>query len=129
MKLKEIAVGFLIVSLVGAAQPARAGQLRPVVDRAAVEQALALKVEAENTSRAAIQALLQREEVKEMAGNLGLDVRRAESAVATLQGADLQRVAQQAAVANDLLAGGAQTIQISVVTLLLIIIIIILLAD
>ena len=129
MKLKKIAGGFLIVSLVGAAQPALAGDLRPVVDRAAVDQALALKVESENASRASIRALLQRAEVRQMAGDLGLDVRRAESAVATLQGAELQRVAQQAAVANDLLAGGAQTIQISVVTLLLIIIIIILLAD
>ena len=129
MKLKDIAVGFVITSLGGAAQPAFAQQVRPAVDRAAVEEALALKVASENTSRAAIRTLLQRDEVRRMAGELGLEVRRAESAVATLQGADLQRVAQQAAVANDLLAGGAQTIQISVVTLLLIIIIIILLAD
>jgi hypothetical protein len=129
MKLKEIAVGILIVSLVGAAQPALAHEVRKVVDRAAVDRALARQVESENASRAAIRALLERDEVRRMAGDLGLEVRRAESAVATLQGAELQRVAQAAATANDQLTGGAQTIQISVVTLLLIIIIIILLAD
>ena len=64
-----------------------------------------------------------------MSGDLGLDVRRAETAVATLQGPELERVAQQARAANELLSGGAHTIQISIVTLLLIIIIVILLAD
>ena len=56
-------------------------------------------------------------------------LRSAESAVRTLSGEELTRLADYAGQAQQELAGGAQTITISVVTLLLIIIIIILLAD
>jgi hypothetical protein len=64
-----------------------------------------------------------------MAGEMGLDVRRAEGAVAALQGAELQQAAVRATAARDLLVGGATgTVQISLVSLLLIIIIVILLA-
>lgn len=127
MKLKPIAVGLLIASLITAAQPAIA-QSR-VVDRAAVEQALLDRVQGEGASRAAIRSLLERNEVRKIAAELGLDVRRADTAVSTLEGPELERLAQQARAANELLSGGAQTIRISVVTLLLIIIIVILLAD
>jgi hypothetical protein len=56
----------------------------------------------------------------------GLDVRRAEAAVSTLQGDELQRLAQLAAQAEVQLAGGDTVIRISLVALLLIIIIVIL---
>lgn len=128
MKPKAMGIVILIISLVSAAQPALAEDSQ-VLDRAAVEQALAERLEANEASRAVIRGLLQRNDVRKMAGDLGLDLRRAETAVSTLEGAALDRVAQQAAVASDLLSGGAQTIRISVVTLLLIIIIVILLAD
>jgi hypothetical protein len=127
MKLKPIAIGLLVVSLLSATQPTVAQER--VVDRAAVEQVLFERVQGEAASRAAVRRLLDRDEVRRMSGDLGLDLRRAETAVATLQGPELERVAQQARAANELLSGGAQTIQISVVTLLLIIIIVILLAD
>lgn len=127
MKLKPMAIAFLVVSLVSAAQPTLAQER--VIDRAAIEQVLIERVQGEIASRASIHSLLERSEVRRMAGDLGLDLRRAETAVSTLQGPELERVAQQAAAASELLSGGAQTIQISVVTLLLIIIIVILLAD
>lgn len=127
MKLKPMAVAFLVVSMVSAAQPTMAQER--VIDRAAIEQALVERVQDDGASRASIKSLLARSEVRRMAGDLSLDLRRAETAVATLQGPELERVAQQATAANELLSGGAQTIRISVVTLLLIIIIVILLAD
>jgi len=127
MKLKPMAISVLVVSLVSAAQPTLAQER--VIDRAAIEQVLIERVQGESASRASIHSLLERSEVRRMAGDLGLDLRRAKTAVATLQGPELERVAQQATAANELLSGGAQTIQISVVTLLLIIIIVILLAD
>jgi hypothetical protein len=129
MRLKELAALTLVVSLTVGSLPAHAQDTGAVVDRAALDQALAVKAQSDETDRDAIRGLLRRDDVKAMVNGMGVDVKRAESAVASLDGRDLQDAAVQARAANELLVGGAQTIQISVVTLLLIIIIIILLAD
>ena len=64
-----------------------------------------------------------------MAERFGLTVEHAGTAVATLSGAELNSLAQHAAsVEANSLAGGANTVVISVTTLLLILIIVILLA-
>ena len=128
MKLKNLAVAALITTLGFGSQPAFAQQA-VVVDRAAVDQALGAKVLSDESARDAVRTLLARDEVKAMAANMGLDLRRANTAVSTLQGADLQRVSDRAAVANDMLAGGDQTITVSLVAVLLIVIIIILVSN
>lgn len=128
MKLRKLAVAALVTALGFGSQPAFA-QSQVVVDRAAVDQALGAKVLSDESARDAVRTLLGREEVKAMAANMGLDLRRATTAVSTLQGADLQRVSDRAAVANDMLAGGAQTVTVSLVAVLLIVIIIILVAN
>ena len=128
MRTKELIAATLILSLAMGSQ-ARAQESRVVVDRGAIELALSARSQADDASRGAIRALLNRDQVKAVAGDLGLDLRRAQSAVSTLQADELARVADRAAAASDLLEGGSQTIQISLVSLLLIIIIIILLAD
>ncbi len=128
MKLNRLAVAALIGALAFSSQPAFAQQA-VVVDRAALDQALAGKALEGESARDAIRTLLDRDDVKAMAGKLGLDMRRATSAVSTLEGADLQRVGDRAAAANDMLAGGAQTVTVSLVAVLLIVIIIILVAN
>jgi hypothetical protein len=127
MRLKQLAAATLVFSLVVAA-PARARESSGVVGRTEIDQALSERTHADEASRAEIRALLGRDEVKAMAEGAGLDLRRADAAVAVLEGRELARVADRAAAASDLLAGGGQTIQISLVSLLLIIIIVILLA-
>jgi len=131
MKMKDLTTATLIAALALGASPARAQDQGVVVDRAMVEQALAQRTQSDQREREVIKALLGREDVKAIAGDLGLsvEVRRAESAVASLDGEDLHRAAFQATAAHDLLAGGASgTIQLSLVSLLLIVIIVILLA-
>jgi hypothetical protein len=125
MKIKYLS---LIVAFVVGASPAGAQQTSTVVDRAAVDRAVGDKVVSDESARDTIRTLLNRDDVNAMAAGMGLDVRRAEGAVSSLEGADLQRVTARATAANDLLAGGATTITISLVAVLLIIIIIILLA-
>lgn len=129
MKVKELASFALIASLALGAGPARAQDTAAVVDRSAIDQALAARTQTDEAARASIRDLLRRDEVRAMAGEMGLDLRGAESAVASLEGAELQTAALQATAAGDLLIGGGNgTIQISLVSLLLIIIIVILLA-
>ena len=128
MKLRELAAATLAVALAFGTQPAFAQSQAPVVDRAAIDQALGAKVQSDESARDSIRTLLGRDDIKAMAEGMGLDVRRASNAVSSLEGADLQRVSARATAANDLLAGGRTTVTISLVALLLIIIIIILVA-
>ena len=108
------------------ALPAHAEQ--SVVGTADLDRALRARVDAETAARDTIKELLARDEVRAVAGRAGLDLKRANAAVDTLQGAELQEMSARAAAADAALAGGKNiTITLSVVTLLLIIIIVILL--
>jgi hypothetical protein len=103
-----------------------------VIGRAALDQAVQQRVNQEQADREAILSLLQRQDVREIAGKAGLSVEKAQTAVTMLHGKDLQQAAQQARQVQDNLAGGASTIVISTTTIiivLLIIILIVLIAD
>ena len=97
-----------------------------VVSQSELNLAVSRSLAQDDASRAAITTLLQRDDVKSLAKDHGLDLRRAEAAVGTLQGDELQRVSAMAASADTQLAGGAQSVTISLVAALLIVIIIIL---
>lgn len=94
-----------------------------------LDAAIAKALDREDAARSTITALLQRDDVRRMAEGYGLDVQRAESAVGTLQGDELQRLSLLASDANGQLAGGDRTITVSLVAVLLIVIIIILVAN
>jgi hypothetical protein len=104
-------------------------QSRPI-SQAELDQALAHKLSADDAARDGIRRLLQREDVRRMAAGYGLDAQRAEAAVGTLQGEELEALTAQAAALETQLAGGDElTIRMSLVALLLIIIIVILLTQ
>jgi hypothetical protein len=94
-----------------------------------LDAAMAQALDQEDASRSAISALLQRDDVRSLAQGYGLDVQRAESAVSTLQGDELQRLSLLASDMNGQLVGGDRVISISLVTALLIVIIILLVAN
>ncbi len=129
MRLMNRLVALLLLPLFLVSSPALAQQAR-VVDASALDAALAGKAATEQDQRDTVLRVLDRDDVREMAARLGLDMGDATSAVATLDGAELSRIAQHAgALEAAALAGGQGRIVISVTTLLLLIIIIILLAD
>lgn len=97
--------------------------------QADLDNAMAKALAREDAARSSITTLLQRDEVRSLAEGYGLDVRRAEAAVSTLEGAELQRLSLLAADANAQLAGGDQVLRISLIAALLIVIIIILLVQ
>jgi hypothetical protein len=98
-----------------------------VTSQADLDRAIAQTLSQEDGARQAITTLLQRDEVRTMANRYHLDLHRAEGAVATLQGDELQSLSTLAANADVQLAGGDQVLSISLVSLLLIVIIVILL--
>ena len=97
-----------------------------VATEADLDNALTKALAQEDAARGTITSLLQRDEVRSLAAGYGLDVRRAEGAVSTLQGEELQRLSLMAAQADMQLAGGEQILRISLVAALLIVIIVIL---
>lgn len=97
-----------------------------VIGKSALDKAVQTRVAAEQADRAAIQSLLQRAEVREVAGKAGLSLDKAAAAVSTLQGNDLSQLAEQARQVNNQLSGGASTIVISTTTIIIVLLIVLL---
>ena len=97
-----------------------------VIGKSALDKAVQERVAADQADRAAIQSLLQRTEVREIAGKAGLSLDKAVAAVSTLQGDDLRQLADQARHADNQLAGGASTVVISTTTILIVLLIVLL---
>jgi hypothetical protein len=121
----------LIALFVVSPAPAQETHAAP---QAALDAALQQHADTDTSAadREMIQRLLDREDVKAIAGQAGLDLRRAQSAVATLEGTDLAEVAVQARQAEQALAGGQSRITISttlIIIALLVIILIIVAVD
>lgn len=97
--------------------------------QSALDAALQKHVAGEAADRDVVLRLLDRREVQALAGDVGLDLRRAKDALATLDGPELSRLAAQARQAEEGLAGGQSRITISttliIIALLLIILIIV----
>lgn len=97
-----------------------------VIGKSALDKAVQERVASDQTDRAAIQALLERAEVRAVAGKAGLSLDKALAAVSTLQGDDLRQLADQARHADNQLAGGASTIVISTTTIIIVLLIVLL---
>jgi hypothetical protein len=103
-----------------------------VAGRSTLDQVVQARVNRDQADREAIRTLLQREEVRRVASRAGLSLAKAEAAVATLEGEDLQELASHARQVQNDLAGGASNIVISTTTIiivLLLVILIVVLAD
>ncbi len=115
----------LVVSLVTAS--GLIGQESHVVDRAELDRATAERTVAEDARRDAIRSVLQRPEVRSTAETHGLDITRAEDAVATLEGEALAGAFAQAQRIDKALAGGADAVVISTTTLIIVLLIVLIL--
>ncbi len=126
MRICSVVASAVIVSLVWSSTAMAAPQ--HAVSPAAVRQAVVDQVSVDQTNRDAVVGLLHNAQVREVASRLGLDVTRAEGAVASLDSVELAALSDQARLADTQLAGGTNTLIISTTTLLLLIIIVILVA-
>ena len=106
--------------------PAAGAQTR-VIDRSALDQAVQERVARDQADREAIQTLLRRAEVREVAGKAGLSLDKAAAAVSTLGSEDLKQLAEQARQVDNQLSGGASTIVISTTTIIIVLLLVILL--
>ena len=88
---------------------------------------VAAGVAKQDANRASVHEALTRPEVQAMASKLGLDLTRAEAAVDTMSGADLDKAANAAQQVNEQLVGGASTVVISTTTIVIILLLVIIL--
>jgi pyruvate/2-oxoglutarate dehydrogenase complex dihydrolipoamide acyltransferase (E2) component len=79
----------------------------------AMDEALQQHVDSTAADRALVLRVLEQPSVRELAAELGIDVRRAQSAVATLEGEPLTQMAAQAERVDQALAGGQGSVTIS----------------
>lgn len=118
-----------ILLMVLTAMPQVQAQGSHTAPQSAIDAALQQHVTAGDAEREAVLRVLDHAEVKAVAERAGIDLRRATSAVATLDGAELAQVAAQAQQVEQALAGGQSRVVISttliIVALLVLILIIV----
>lgn len=104
--------------LAGSAIPLGA-QESHVVERGELERATVEADQSDQARRQAIRAVLDRDPVRSVAEEHGIDLVRAKDAVATLDGSGLERVAAQAERVDEALAGGDTTVVIGTTALII----------
>jgi hypothetical protein len=95
--------------------------------QAALDAALQQRTADTSADRDAVSRVLDRAEVKAVAGRMGVDLRQAKSAIATLDSAQLAQVSAQARQVDQALAGGASTVTISTTAIIIGLLVLILL--
>jgi hypothetical protein len=114
----------------GAAHGSQASATQPsahVADQSALDAAVRQHVTTADQDREVVRRFLQRDEVRHIAGKAGIDIRRADAAVATMSPSDVARIAAQARQAEQGLAGGASSVTISTTTIIIALLVLILL--
>lgn len=126
---KRSALAFFAAVALGTAGASLAGEPQGhVVGANEIQARIDEQIGQADADRQAIQSLLQREDVRQIAGSVGLDLERASAAAGVLSGSALEELAAQARAVNADIAGGSDTIVISATTLIIILLIIIILA-
>ena len=122
---KSFSVLPIVLSLLIAAPSAQA-QSSHAAPQAVLDAAVRQHAVSADEERAAVLRVLERSEVKAVAGRAGIDLRTVAGAVATLDADQLAAVAAQAQQVDGALAGGASTVVISTTTIIIALLIIIL---
>ena len=130
MRMLTATLAFTLGLVVFGPVSARA-QSAHVADNAALDRLAADHVSREAADRQMIHEVLQRPEVRAVARQAGIDITRADAAVSTLSGHDLQQVASRAREVNERLAGGATVVitTTAIIIALLVLILIIVAVD
>lgn len=109
------------------AMPRVQAQASHTASQSAIDAALQEQVSSVAADRADVQRVLANPEVKAVADAAGIDLRRASTAVASLEGEQLSQMAAQARQVDQALAGGQSKIVISTTVIIIALLVLILL--
>jgi hypothetical protein len=130
--MRMLASSLVVVFSVVAVIPPAYAQTSHAAPQSILDAAVQDHVATTAADRETVLRLLERPEVQVVAGDIGLDLRRAESAISTLEGQQLTDVAAQAQQVEKALAGGQSRVTISttlIIIALLVLILIIVAVD
>ena len=116
-----------ILLTVLSAMPRVHAQASHAATQSAIDAALQQRVSSAAADRADVLRVLDHPAVKEVADRAGIDLRRAASAVATIDGQELDALAAQARQAEQALAGGQSRVVISTTVIIVALLVLILL--
>ena len=116
----------ILLSIV-VAMPRVQAQATHTASQSAIDAALQEQVSSAAADRADVQRVLANPEVKAVADAAGIDLRRASTAVASLDGEQLSQIAAQARQVDQALAGGQSKIVISTTVIIIALLVLILL--
>ena len=117
----------LVVLLSLLAMPRIQAQASHTASQSAIDAALQQHVSTAAADRADLLRVLGNPEVKAVAEKAGLDLRRATTAVASLDGQELTQLAAQARQVDQALAGGQSSITVSTTVIIIGLLVLILL--
>ena len=100
-----------------------------VVTGPELDEAMAARADEEAAARETILNLLDRDETRDAAGQLGVDLERVQAGVSLLSGEELEEVAAQARLANESISGGDEKVVIGTTVLIIILLIVIILVS
>jgi hypothetical protein len=110
----------------GAEAPAPQGQ-NHVAEQSALDTAVQQHVARTDQDRETVRLFLQRADVRTIAGKAGVDMHRADAAVAAMTPREAASMAAQARQAEQALGGGASSVTISTTTIIIGLLVLILL--
>jgi hypothetical protein len=124
----------VVLSILMAAPPIQASSPGPdqsaapthIAGQSVLDAAVQEHARATDRDRETVGLFLQRADVRAIAGKYGIDIRRAESAVAAMDASDVATIAAQARAADGALAGG-QSVTISTTAIIIGLLVLILL--
>lgn len=120
-----VSVLVVVFSLVAVIPPAHA-QISHAAPQSVLDAAVQDHVATSAADRETVLRLLARPDVQAVAGDIGLDLRRAQSAISTLDGQQLTQLAAQAQQVERALAGGQSRVVISTTVIIIALLILIL---
>jgi hypothetical protein len=115
----------VVFSLVAVIPPAHA-QTSHAAPQSLLDAAVQDHIGTTAADRETVLRLLERPEVQAVAGDIGLDLRRAQRAVSTLEGQQLTDLAAQAQQVEQALAGGQSRVVISTTLIIIALLVLIL---
>ena len=124
--MRMIASLLVAVFVVVAVVPPVNAQSSHTAPISALESAVQEHVALDAADREAVLGLRARPDVRGIAGDVGIDLRRVESAIAILEGSQLAEVAAQARQAEQALAGGQSRVTISTTVIIIALLVLIL---
>ena len=105
----------------------KSAQQTHIAGQSLLDNAVQEHARAADRDREDVRLFLERADVKAIAGKYGIDIRRAESAVAAMSASEIAQIAAQARASNEPLAGGQSKVTISTTTIIIGLLVLILL--